>query len=278
MDMRKPRRSLVVTAFVLLATTACARAPSSAADAVAEPAGDAGAPIATSEVPSIRATLWLEQLSRGKRSAQETYRSSLARCEEAGWPVKPLSADQIERLDTGKVEVLFDATHRLVRQTSWEWRLPENSGRACPFEFKERTSELYVDAKVTGHSGDEAEPGWQESPTEEGALDVYPVDADDRQKQEGWQAAGVAQEGAHPCKRWRNQAEDACVWSGGTRWGFEDGPANLASCFGPSPERFLTQLPLRVISLDGNGCQVRVESLSVIKGKLPASDVVPVTR
>lgn len=274
MGMTRPGRFFAALAFAMLTTAACARAPDPAVDG----AGEAGENRAAGDVPSIRATLRLEQLSGGKRNAQETYLKSLARCQQAGWPVQPLSEDQVERLDTGKVEVLFDAAHRLVRQTSWEWRLPENAGRACPFEFKERISELYMDAQVTGHSGDEAEPGWQESPTEEGALDIYPVEADDHAGQSGWQAAGIAQEGAQACKRWHNQAEDACMWSGGTRWGFDDGPASLASCFGPSPERFLSQLPLRVVSLDGNGCQVRVESLAVAEGRLPANDVVPVTR
>lgn len=278
MGTAKPRGFFAAIAVAMLTTVACARAPDSATGVVDEGAGEAGENRVTGDVPSIRATLRLEQLSRGKRNAQETYLKSLAHCQQAGWPVQPLSEDQVERLDTGKVEVLFDAAHRLVRQTSWEWRLPENPGRACPFEFKERISELYMDAQVTGHSGDEAEPGWQESPTEEGALDIYPVEADDRAGRGGWQAAGVAQEGAHACKLWRNQTEDACMWSGGTRWGFDDGPASLASCFGPSPERFLSQLPLRVVSLDGNGCQVRVESLVVAEGRLPASDVVPVTR
>lgn len=223
----------------------------------------------------------LEILSHGRNHAQDNYRKAVEICEAAGSPVRPLSPTEISRLDTGKVELLSDAQRRLSRQTTWGWSSPPGPDSLCLFEFEEHVSELYADAQHTGWSGDESDPGWHESEIEPEDFQAMPVDEAEQVRMAeslGWQPSGMETVGGQPCKRWRNERESSCMWSAGTQAGYSSAPPGYADCFVTSFARFEAAIPLRAEPLDGNGCRIRLQSMSVGKGTLPAADASPRTK
>lgn len=245
------------------------------------PAGCQRADGAGVAVPAVHAVLLLEQVADGRNRAQDNYRETVAVCEAAGAAVSPLDAEQVARLDTGRVELWSDGTRRLSRETTWSWTSPGGPDGLCLFEFVENVAERYMDATVSGWSGDDADPGWHEAPIHPGDFAAVAVDAveDDQIAQaSGWTPQGTGGERGQACKRWRSAREEACMWSGGLQGGFSAAPPGYTDCFATSFERFEAAIPLQVEPLDGNGCRIRLQSMQVGTGALPATDVVPVTR
>lgn len=247
-------------------------------------ADDSPAEAKPAGMPVIRATLMLEMLDHGRNTAQVNYHKTVEICRAAGAPVKPLAKEQIAKLDTGRIELAVDADHRLVRETTWTWTSPLTPGSLCLFDFQEHVAESFVDARVTGWTGDESDPGWHEMPSQPDALQVYPIAADQDAEEDavsrqlGWQLQGAGRELGQACKRWRDRQTEACVWSGGTAWGFSTQPNQYVGCFTADFGEFVTALPLRVEPLQGNGCRIRLQSMRVGTGALAPEELRPRTK
>ena len=231
-------------------------------------------------VPAARVTLHLESLREGRSADQDDYRQAIGICEAAGLPVRPLSDDQVARLDTAVVELLSDAERRLSRQTRWTRRSSPGPEGLCLFEFEEVVSERHMDPRSTGWSEGDGS-GWQEVAATAGEFRAHPVDAAEQAgiaRQLGWTHLGESSVAGRPCERWRSDSEESCLWSGGGAAGYSSAPSSHVGCFSTSFERFEASIPLEVEPADGTGCRIRVASMEVSEGTLPAADVVPVTR
>ena len=220
--------------------------------------GEAASATVAGSVPAIHARLHWESILGGRNRAREDYQTRLRICQEGGIAVRPLGASEIDKLDTGLVEIKVDARRQVVSQKAWTLGFGEGDSieASCQFHLQE---DAYEDVSEDG--------GRVPDPVEPAVADAF----------RGWTALADATVAGQPCRRWRKStelgaAEEVCVWSGGRELGFEDGPMSNLGCEGVDIGSYLGAIPLEGKPLEGSGCIVKVQSFSIGKGHLPDSD------
>jgi hypothetical protein len=220
-------RSNTLSALLLpLALAACS---SSAQDGGSDAAADAAPPIHLQQI--------LLDRKDGKVPLQELYREALANCRKGSVPVKPLDADAADKLGRDYVESWYEGGRMAVREDRWSYDVDQ----MCLFRPVHKRSLSIVDGhgsqqidldRHTGHFDPgvrlDRTPQEQTTPPADDKLKAA-VAAQLAQQGQGDLMAhddGVQTEAGQPCKRMHNATDDLCVWSGGTRWGFDDAAGN----------------------------------------------------
>ena len=228
---------------------------------------------------AVQATLVFEQIENGVNPVIANYQHAVQVCTEAGFPLKPLRQDQIDRLGTRSYEIAVDAGHRLARTTAWTWRSPtDHPSSLCLFEFVEAVREDYTDAEVMGAT--DKDGLWQQTPSDPSFLDVaIDAAAEDAQPDLGaWQRQGNAQVAGQPCQRWRHaNGGEICMWSGGRALGFSAQPGEVSVT---SPDNvMLDGLPLMQTPGPEQTGSGRITTLRIsVSGGLEPSALQPRTR
>lgn len=227
----------------------------------AQDTDEAGQESAT-PLPSIHAVLTWETLGAGKNQARVDYQARLDACSGAGFATTPLDPADVQRLDTGRVEITIDAGRQAVRQTRW------TLAAADPDAAVEETCDFAVEEDVQEARADEADGLYL------AAGD--PAEVAMAAKAGGWTELGAGNVGGQPCRRWRRTGgqfgpdEEVCIWSGGVPWGFTGEPVLMVACSVLPTSTYLTSIPLEAKALQGEGCNVQVEAISVGKARPPA--------
>lgn len=276
----EPRTVLVrcLVAGIAGLIAGCGPSAEEPSGAVVSPDTGASAPVGA--IPALRARLRLESLRDGRNADQDDYEEAIGICEQAGFPIKALTGEQVARLGTAVVELMSDGERRLSRQTRWVRRSGASPDGMCLFEFEEVVSERYMDARTSGWSDGDG-TGWQEVPISPEDFHARPVDAGEDAaiaRELGWTHLGPSEVAGQPCEKWTNAREEVCLWSGGLAAGYSNAPSGQAGCFSTSFERFEAAIPLQAEPVDGTGCRIRVDSIEVGEGTLPAADMIPVTK
>ncbi|MFC0676557.1 hypothetical protein ACFFGH_01660 [Lysobacter korlensis] len=236
----------------------------------------------TERTVPVSVELLLEELEDGRNAPQQNYRLTESRCREAGWPVRSLSGEQIARLGTATLELSLDSNRRLARETRWSWTSPgKQLEDLCLFEFREQVVENYIDRQVTGHSGDEFTPGWQQEPVTADEFELLPIDAAQAAEghaiaaQAGWQDQGAMSVAGQPCNRWSKDGVSVCMWAEGARMGLSTDP--VVHSASTMPDNSPSGIVLAQEPANGNGTRVTTRRFTAGES-LPPSAFVPVTR
>lgn len=223
-----------------------------------QPAADASNAVgATSSRPALHVVLRWERVSEGRNARREDYAVALQSCRVAGWPVQELSADDIGKLDTGRVEIWQDARGAYGQQRTWNLTMENNDQARCLFTVEE----TLTDGSQSFRELDGA------------AMDIPPVDATEvasMAKLLGFTRVGESQVNGQPCTRWRNQSHEVCSWSGGMAAGVSNGPVDSLCAGQLGPMAYLSPLPLQSRhGTHGTGCNLELVTMTVGKGLLP---------
>lgn len=214
-------------------------------------------------LPALHVVLAWESRMNGENWEKKNYQAKVEACRSSGMPFEPLSAQDQARLGTGEVEVMIDARRQFARQTSWTLGAQgEDAQSACLIKLQEHRDQQQI----------------------EDASGMYlAIDADTRAQDRknmqsiGWEAKGEDQVKGQSCTRWQNDRQEVCMWSGGTKWGFSDAPADAAGCTIDGASAYLESIPLEAKPLDGGtGCLLEVKSFSLGKGLIPSNAPVAV--
>lgn len=209
-------------------------------------------------LPALHVVLEWESRMNGENWERKNYQAKVEACSASGLPFKPLSAQDQARLGTGEVEIMIDARRQFVRQVSWTLGAEgEDAQGACLVKLEEHRDQDQI----------------------EDASGMYQaIDADtraqDRKNMEsiGWKSMGEGQLKGQSCSRWQNGQQEVCMWSGGTRWGFGDAPADVAGCTIDGAGAYLESIPLESRPLEGGtGCVLQLKSFSLGKGLIPSN-------
>jgi hypothetical protein len=207
--------------------------------------------------PALHVVLRWERVSDGKFIRRQDYAVHVQNCKAAGWPVQELAPDEIQKLDTGTVEIWRDARGAYGRQTSWNWKLLDQDGPGCKIKLEETVDE---------EERDDRDLDWSEvaiGPAEQEEEEAF------ARQQRGFERVGPAQVKGQPCTRWRSKHHEECVWSGGLGIGISDAPTD-SLCITLGPMAYLKGLPLESKQgRQGRGCNLELETMSVGKGLLP---------
>lgn len=228
---------------------------------------------------AVQATLVFERIENGVNPVIANYHQTVQICTDAGFPLKPLSKDQVDRLGTRRYEIAADAGHRLARTTAWAWRSPTDQPNGlCLFEFVETVREDYTDAEVMGATDEDGL--WQQTPSDPSFLDVaIDAAAEDAQPDVGdWRRNGTARVAGQPCQRWRHaNGSELCMWNGGRALGFSAQPGQVGVT---SPDNvMLSGLPLMQTPGPEQMGSGRITTLQIsVSGGLEPSALQPRTR
>lgn len=210
-------------------------------------------------LPAISATLSWERLDGGSNRVREAYATYIDSCRQAGFPTRELAPDEVDKLGHGQVDIRIDDRHQHVRQTRWEFE--QDSASAGPAGCA---------ARLVAHQ-DEADGS-----TDPADGMFLPTEATPPEHDEGgWRYLGTGQVRGQACKRWQKQDQEVCIWSGGTEWGFGDGPLDVAGCAVDSAGSYFSAIPLEGNPLAGNGCKLMLQAFTIGKGPLPPEPAKP---
>ena len=248
-----PRPWPPLAATSMLAATLCVACQPLDAGA-GEADGSRGSP------PPMYVRLHWEDMSEDGNAEQARYTGGIEACQQAGIATRALSADEVERLGTGVVEITMDSHGQRVRQVAWALGYDGNDGSveaSCRFVLVEDREE----EKVAFHD-------------EEADIEPGPFAVQSSGSVPGWTRLGDDSVGGQPCRRWRKAdelgaPEEVCVWSAGLEWGFGDGPTSTLGCDIVSLTGYLGALPLEGKPLEGAGCAVTLQSFSIGRGVQP---------
>ena len=215
--------------------------------------GEVGAATAR---PTLHATLRWERLYDGKHMARWNYAVLEEGCKASGRLVRGLAADEVQKLDTGVVELWQDDRGAYGRQRTWRRVLEEGPDGGCVIRLEEQLQEESRRFREIDGT----------------PIEISPVDPSDvalGAKLLGFTRVGESQVKGQPCTRWRSKHHEECVWSGGLGIGISDAPTN-SLCITLGPMAYLKGLPLESKhGPQGAGCNLELETMTVGKGLLP---------
>lgn len=214
-------------------------------------------------LPSIQVVLVWETLLAGDNQARLDYQARLDACTGAGISTTPLDPAQVSKLDTGRIEINLHADRSMVRQTQWTLGFDDADASvagSCRFRLVEEVD--------------------QTAPDDAEGLYLYPAEPADAKMlgaAGGWVELAAGTVAGQPCRRWRREGgahgpdEEVCIWSGGGSWGFNGEPESLVGCRILPAVHFLTSIPLEAKALQGDGCNVQVESMRIGQARAPVA-------
>lgn len=245
------KTTLATAAAVLIGLSAAAGCHSSAGQ---DTPGAAGA---AASRPTFHATLQWERLNDGKHMARENYAVLEDACKASGKLVRGLAPDEVDKLDTGRVDIWQDARGAYGRQRTWDYVAEQRPDGSCVIRLEE--------------SVDDGSQSFRE--LDGAAMDIPPVDATEvaeMAKLQGFTRVGESQVKGQPCTRWRSDNQEVCSWSGGMAAGISNGPADSPCAGELGPMAYLSPLPLQSRQgAQGLGCNLELVTMTVGKGLLP---------
>jgi len=198
---------------------------------------DDGQTSSTSDTPPIHVRQTLVDLKDGKPVLEQLYRKALTACSKLSVPVKPLDSDTVSKLSRSYVETWYEGNRMTVRQDDWSY----DTRQLCLFSPVHHAKLWIVDPdgaqridldRHTGSVDDNIrfERNKAEQ-TEAPPDDDLKAAVATQLKQQGQsdlmaQDAGQRSEAGQPCRQIRNAVIDMCVWTGGTKWGFDTTVSN----------------------------------------------------
>lgn len=251
--MNEKHGSIAIAVACLFAAAGCHSA-ASPDDGVSADGGNS-----PSAIPAIHAVMHWERVVNGKNALREAYFQLIESCKAGGMPTRELSPEEIQKLDTGTVEIWRDRRGAYGRQTSWEFALEDSSpdSHTCLVKLEETVAE---------GDDDYTDDDWSDvaiSKAEQAETEALV-------KIKGFERLGTAQVRGQPCTRWRKQDYEVCSWSGGLSTGTEDGPADELCVIKDGPMSYLNPLPLESKQgAEGTGCNLQLQSMTISKGLLP---------
>lgn len=225
--------SRVVTRMLPL--LACALVAAACARDDAPPAGDAAAGASATQpsrgsdgFPALYVDRVLENLTDGRNVQRDGYRQRLADCMAAGLPTRALEPSEEELVGTERWQVWRGQDRVALRTEAFMVATPgevPTRETMCRFELQRGGTHAYVDAgrSVSIDLGtgerfeDYGDPG----------IRLERTGADGS----GMAGGGEGMQGprrtnvlGQPCDEWTSaDGATACVWAGGTEWGFDSG-------------------------------------------------------
>lgn len=241
-------------------------------------AGAASTDASGRAMPPIHADLITEELYRGENSQRRNYRDALVRCQDAGFPITPLSPSQLELLGTVRVQLWFAPGLQVMRQEIFEFALREPLG-SCHFQLVRDGGQQYVDARVerwvdfkTGETS-EGEPQFHTL----NRVAIEPVTAQAAATSAGWPVPTASTIAGQACTLWEDPrfgGRRICLWAGGLEWGFRnDQPSS--GCLPELLSIYESRIVLAEEPLSGNGCRITTRSFTVGKPFGPADYAPP---
>lgn len=216
--VRRSGRRLMALAspFMMMLATACAGEASGPAQAGARADGNGA-------MPKIYVDSRIEFISSNRNLAREGYQRNLDACLSSGFPLRELSDDEAARLGTGRLQRWYAPGSFAYRMEEWRYST-QGSGRdgGCLFVLTTRGTHAYFTPAAT-----------RTMDLATGAItDGAPRDAEFFARKPGDASADEAARGGarvpdrdrevagQPCEHLSVDRIDACVWSGGRKWGF----------------------------------------------------------
>ncbi len=248
--MKKTFATVTVALICLFAAAGC---HSNTAENASHEAGAVSGP---ANRPALHATLRWERLYDGKHMARWNYAVLEEGCRAGGHLVRGLTPGEVQKLDTGTVELWRDDRGAYGRERTWRHVLEERTDGDCVIRLEEQL--------------DEGSRSFRE--IDGTPIEISPVDPSDvalAGKLSGFTRIGESQIKGQPCTRWRSKNHEECVWSGGLGIGMSDAPTD-SLCTTQGPMAYLTGLPLESRhGSQGPGCNLELETMTVGKGLLP---------
>lgn len=279
---RRPLRQLsVALCTVLLATVPLVGCSSGDGG---DSGGDAqdGAVNLAQKAPPIHLNQTSVLLHDGVPAAEHTYREALARCSAGAVPVQPLADDVVAKLGHTYLETWYDGERMAVKADRWDFRSAGPSAAGCVFEPVHEARLTIVEPGATtvadlvkgtatrerfdgvvreAVAGDEDGTAPDDVAQDDAKLRAQVMGELQKQGQADLvgQSAGEAKVAGQPCVRLSSSQGEACVWSGGRKWGFvTDTAADADRMDAPVDNITLSNKPA-----DGNGYQLTTDSMSV---------------
>lgn len=254
-------------------TTVLAAALLVACDGAAPAATNAPQPPARAGAQPLRFVVWRERLQDGRSLAQTDYQARVEACRRAGLPVQALSAQALGKVGRKQTEVWTDGVRYQLIDTEWRWQTPSPGSpqTACQFEFREYRRETRSDGEQARVRSTFPEEQVSAEQQEGGLRQALAADEAEEARQQngalGWQSEGEQRIAGQACSRWRNENEgsEACMWSGGGRWGMSEAIPDSDCLLGQTGEALLDGLPLqaRTAAGGGIGCRLQLETLVI---------------
>ncbi|UKE51091.1 hypothetical protein KCU57_01425 [Xanthomonas translucens] len=209
-------------------------------------------------LPALHVVLTWESRMGGENWERKNYQAKLDACRSSGMPMRALSAEEEAKLGTGEVEIMIDAHRQFAHQVSWTLGVDGDSAQAtCMIKLEQHTDKSSVEDTSGMYTALDSDARTQER------QNVQSI---------GWKLAGESQIKGQSCTRWQNGKQEVCMWSGGTKWGFSDSPADVAGCTVDGAGNYLQSIPLDAKPLQGgNGCLLQVKSFSLGSGLIPSN-------
>jgi hypothetical protein len=252
----------ILAALLALCCVSCGKGDGSAENKGGKNGGSEGERM---NLPALHVVLEWENLLHGKNQSREGYEAWVRTCLDAGMPMKELTADEVAKLGTGRVEILMDAQRQLVRQTAWDLK----DGQENQFGVS------ICNPRVAERAREDAPYGLDQR------TPYRPYDKSTEEQLQGAAAVGreylgTANIQGQECKRWRGTLgfpQDECIWSGGRQWGFSDNWYGTADCLAFANAGLLRSIPLDAAPVGfDTGCVIKLKSFSLSEhGLLPDS-------
>jgi hypothetical protein len=268
-------RLALVPALTAALLAACSDGPAAQPGYVANEAAQTAAAGPTDEGavadwPAIHLDQVHELVVEGANAAQRDYRFALARCRETGWPVRELTAAELERLGTTRVRIWASPTLEVVRDEQWTLGLEDGAPvDSCLFRLEHGGRYSYADGSVemSRALGDDAAAGDSAEPVAGGEiLPRFPLDPS-AGGADGFEAIGERQVAGQACRAWRGRSVDGeieqCLWSGGRSFGFDDQAVGEGCSPARPVEASLEAIVLAQEPVDGKGCRIRTRNFTV---------------
>ncbi len=258
MLLTSPFRALSLACMASLAFTAGCQSRDSSESGSEGNTSSESSGSGVKSLPALHVVLTWESRRNGENLEHKNYQAKLDACRGSGMPTRALSAAEEAKLGTGEVEIMIDAHRQFAHQVSWTLGADGDTGQtACLIKLEEHVDKDAID---------NADGMYMAIDSETRAQDRQTVQAT------GWTLAGDGQIKGQPCARWQNGRQEVCMWSGGTRWGFSESPADVASCTIDGAGAYLQAIPLDAKPLQGgNGCVLQVRSFSLGNGLIPSN-------
>lgn len=224
----------LVPALVALPLAACSASGDRDADA-----GGGTARNAAASTPPIHVSQTMVVLRDGRSASEQNYRQALAACTNGPFHTQPLSDDVVGKLGRTFYEVWYQGRSMAEQSDRWDY---ETAG-TCQFKpvHESRLAIIKPGGAVTidlmGKKGtrtpsdgvvrdvrpDESATAANASDDDDAKLRAAVAAQLGKQGQGDLMAtqAGTSSAAGQPCKRLEQPGVgEACVWSGGQRWGF----------------------------------------------------------
>lgn len=228
-------------------------------------------------------------LHQGVPAAEHLYQEALARCRAGSMPVTPLPESVVAKLGHTYLDTWYDGARMATKADRWDFKSADGAAPGCVFEpmhesrlsIIEPGSATVVDL-IKGTATREPSKGVRR---EIAAQDDKQAGADTAQDDEKLRAAvmgelqkqgqgdlmakteGESTMAGQPCVRFSSSQGEACVWSGGKKWGFvTDTAASADRMDAPGDNITLSNKPA-----NGEGVQLTTDAMTVgtpIDGKV----------